>query len=110
MLNDFVALREFIGNSDIDHRLYEARFLRPDDVSQSNGALLLEADIAIWTMRNLARHRLSGQAYKSLSEVAHRITGTRWSGRPFFGLIPVFPSTVSLVFHGRHRKGTRVPQ
>jgi Protein of unknown function (DUF2924) len=27
-----------------------------------------------------------GKTYKSLSEVAHRITGTRWSGPRFFGL------------------------
>jgi hypothetical protein len=27
-----------------------------------------------------------GKQYKSLSEVAHRITGTKWSGPLFFGL------------------------
>jgi hypothetical protein len=27
-----------------------------------------------------------GKPYKSLSEVAYRITGTKWSGRRFFGL------------------------
>jgi hypothetical protein len=29
---------------------------------------------------------LDGQTYRSLSEVARRITGTRWSGPAFFGL------------------------
>jgi len=29
-----------------------------------------------------------GERYRSLSEVARRITGTRWSGPRFFGLKP----------------------
>jgi hypothetical protein len=29
-----------------------------------------------------------GQAYTSLSEIARLITGTRWSGPRFFGLVP----------------------
>ena len=29
-----------------------------------------------------------GQRYRSLSEIARRITGTRWSGPVFFGLTP----------------------
>ncbi len=28
----------------------------------------------------------NGKTYKSLSEVAYRITGTKWSGPRFFGL------------------------
>jgi hypothetical protein len=28
----------------------------------------------------------NGKQYKSLSEVAYRITGTKWSGPRFFGL------------------------
>ncbi len=28
----------------------------------------------------------NGKQYKSLSQVAHRITGTKWSGPLFFGL------------------------
>jgi hypothetical protein len=29
---------------------------------------------------------LNGKTYKSLSQVAYRITGTKWSGPRFFGL------------------------
>jgi hypothetical protein len=31
-------------------------------------------------------YEYNGQAYASLSEIARRITGTRWSGPAFFGL------------------------
>jgi hypothetical protein len=29
-----------------------------------------------------------GEPYRSLSQVAHRITGTKWNGLVFFGLKP----------------------
>jgi hypothetical protein len=31
-----------------------------------------------------------GQRYRSLSEIARRITGTRWSGPLFFGVTPLY--------------------
>ena len=34
-----------------------------------------------------------GHTYQSLSEIARRITGTRWNGPAFFGLRPPSPST-----------------
>ena len=40
-----------------------------------------------------------GQRYRSLSEIARRITGTRWSGPLFFGVTP------SLKGRGRASKG-----
>ena len=40
-----------------------------------------------------------GQRYRSLSEIARRITGTRWSGPLFFGVTP------SLKGRGRALKG-----
>ena len=40
-----------------------------------------------------------GQRYRSLSEIARRITGTRWSGPLFFGLKP------SAMGRSSHRKG-----
>jgi len=36
-----------------------------------------------------------GRAYKSLSEIARVITGTRWNGPRFFGLRPAEPSSKS---------------
>jgi hypothetical protein len=34
------------------------------------------------------RYRYQGEAYRSLSAIARKITGTRWSGPAFFGLGP----------------------
>jgi hypothetical protein len=60
------------------------------DTSPSPGAILTRE----W---NGATHRVmvleegftwNGQKYASLSEIAFRITGTRWSGPRFFGLRP----------------------
>ena len=35
-----------------------------------------------------AGYEWEGQIYKSLSDIARRITGTRWNGPRFFGLRP----------------------
>ena len=37
-----------------------------------------------------------GQRYRSLSEIARRITGTRWSGPLFFGVTPSHKGTARL--------------
>jgi len=38
----------------------------------------------------------NGRTWKSLSEVARTITGTRWSGPAFFGLRQASPKTAGL--------------
>jgi hypothetical protein len=43
-----------------------------------------------------------GHRYRSLSEIARRITGTRWSGPRFFGLNGSAPGTDSNASENRH--------
>jgi hypothetical protein len=49
-----------------------------------------------------------GQTYKSLSEIARLITGTRWNGPKFFGLRP--PVSLKLCERVRTNLGTHRPR
>jgi Protein of unknown function (DUF2924) len=42
-----------------------------------------------------------GQRYRSLSEIARRITGTRWSGPMFFGVTPSIYKGIARPSNGR---------